>query len=230
MNCIIVDDDEMSTKAMKHLVSQVQFLKLIGTCNNASEALTILNNEKIDLMLLDIEMPEMSGLELINSIKSPPITILATSKTDYALEAFDSDAIDYMVKPISLDRFYKAIARAKDQYDSLQSTIDFSGTNYVFVKNNGALVKLHITEILWIDALGDYMTINTANKKYIVHSTMKVIESKLPTDKFIRVHRSYLISIDNITAIDDNVVVIGKQLIPVGAVYKENLTKRLNLL
>lgn len=230
MNCIIVDDDEMSRMAMKHLVSQVQFLKLIGTCSSATEALNILNNEKIDLMLLDIEMPDMSGLELVNSLKAPPLTILATSKKDYAIEAFESNVIDYIVKPVLLDRFYKAIAKAKDKFDNLPSTIDFSGANYVFIKSNGTLVKINITEILWIDALGDYMTINTANKKYVVHSTMKVIESKLPSDKFIRVHRSYLISIDSITAIDDNVVIIGKQLIPVGAVYKENLTKRLNLL
>lgn len=230
MNCIIVDDDELSRKAMKHLVSQVQFLKLIATCSSATEALNILNNEKIDLMLLDIEMPDMNGLELVNSLKSPPITILATSKKEYAIEAFESNVIDYLVKPVVLDRFYKAIAKAKDRFDNSQSTIDFSGSNYVFIKNNGTLVKISITEILWIDALGDYMTINTADKKYVVHTTMKVIETKLPPDKFIRVHRSYIIAIDNITAIDDNVVIIGKQLIPVGAVYKENLTKRLNLL
>lgn len=230
MNCIIVDDDEMSRMALKQLVSQVQFLKLIGTCSNAVEALNFLNNEKIDLMLLDIEMPDMNGLELLKSVKSPPITILATSKKEYAIEAFESDVIDYLVKPILLDRFYKAIVKAKAKFDNLQSTVDFSGTNYVFIKSNGTLVKINIAEILWIDALGDYMTINTADKKYVVHSTLKVIESKLPPDKFIRVHRSYIIAIDNITAIDDNVVIIGKQLIPVGAVYKENLTKRLNFL
>jgi len=215
---------------MKHLVSQVQFLNLSGTFCAASEALNFLNNNKIDLMLLDIEMPEMNGLELIKSLKNPPLTILATSKKEYALEAFEYSVVDYLVKPVVLDRFYKAVEKAKTIFENSHQTIDFSGKEYVFIKHNGILVNINIKEILWIEALGDYMTINTCTKKYTIHSTMKTIESKLDSDKFIRVHRSFIIAIDNITSIEDNVIVIGKQLIPVGAVYRENLTKRLNML
>ena len=230
MNCIIVDDEEMSRNAMKHLVSQVQFLKLKGVFCSATEALNILNNNKIDLMLLDIEMPDISGLELIKSLKKPPLTILATSKKEYAIEAFEHNVIDYLVKPILLERFFKAIEKSKEIFENSHQTIDFSGKEYVFIKNNGALVKINIKSIQWIEAIGDYVTINTSEKKYTIHSTMKTIESKLPPDKFIRVHRSFIISIDNITSIDDSVIVIGKQLIPIGAVYKDNFTKRLNLL
>lgn len=230
MNCIIVDDEEMSRRAMKHLVSQIQFLNLVGSCCTASEALNFLNNNNVDLMLLDIEMPEMSGLELIRSLKNPPLTILTTSKKEYALEAFECNVVDYLVKPVLLDRFYKAITKAKENFEKPKQTIDFSGKEYVFIKDNGTLVKINIKEILWIEALGDYITINTTGKKYTIHSTMKTIEGKLNPDKFIRVHRSSIIAIDNITSIEDNIVIIGKQLIPIGAVYKENLTKRLNLL
>ncbi len=146
------------------------------------------------------------------------------------LYSFEYNIVDYLLKPIALDRFFKAITKAKEIFDNTHQ-VDFSGGNdYVFIKSSGTLVKINIKEILWIEALGDYMTINTTDKKYTIHSTMKTIENKLASDKFIRVHRSFIVSIDNITSIDDSVIVIGKQLIPIGAVYKENLTKRLNFL
>lgn len=230
MNCIIVDDEEMCRNAMKHLVSQVDFLNLIGICSNATEALNLLNNNKIDLMLLDIEMPDMSGIELIKSLKSPPLTILTTSNKEYALEAFEYSIVDYIIKPILLDRFFKAIAKAKEIFENSPQNIDFSSSEYVFIKSNGVLVKINLKDILWIEALGDYLTINTSDKKYTIHSTMRTMESKLSSNKFIRVHRSFIIAIDNISSIEDNVVVIGKKLIPVGAVYKDNLKKRLNFL
>jgi len=230
MNCIIVDDEEMSRNAMKHMVSQVDFLNLIGICSNATEALNLLNNNKIDLMLLDIEMPDMTGIEMIKSIKSPPLTILTTSNKDYALEAFEYSIVDYIIKPILLDRFFKAIAKAKEIFENSPQNIDFSSSEYVFIKSNGVLVKINLKDILWIEALGDYLTINTSDKKYTIHSTMRTMESKLSSNKFIRVHRSFIIAIDNISSIEDNVVVIGKKLIPVGAVYKDNLKKRLNFL
>jgi DNA-binding LytR/AlgR family response regulator len=230
MNCIIVDDDQISRDAIKHFVSQVQFLNLVKVCTTGTEALNILNSDKIDLVFLDIEMPDITGLELLKTLNNPPLIIFTTSQKEYAIEAFEFNVVDYLLKPISLDRFFKATARAKEIFENSPTTIDLLNKKYVFVKNNGVLVKIDINEILWIEALGDYMTINTSGKKYTIHSTMKMIERKLDPNKFIRIHRSSIISIDNITSIEDNIVVIGKQLIPVGAVYKENLTKRLNLL
>jgi len=233
MNCIIVDDDEMSRNALKHLVSQVPYLNLLGVYSKAGEALTALNSKEVDLMLLDVEMPDINGLEFIKSLKKPPLTILATSKKKYAIEAFEHNIVDYLVKPIALDRFFKAIAKSKEMFDnngSVKETEVSSTQDNVFVKINGALVKIMMKEILWIEALGDYITINTTEKKYTVHSTMKTMENKLAPDKFIRVHRSYIVSVDNINSIDDNTIVINKQLIPVGYVYKEKLMKQLNLL
>lgn len=230
MNCIVVDDDEMSRKAMKHLVSQVKFINLVGTCCSGADALNVLNSNKIDLMLLDIEMPDMTGMELIKSLKVQPLTILTTSRKDYAIEAFECNVVDYLVKPILLDRFFKSVTKAKEIFENAHHIVGFSNEDYIFIKNNGILLKINLKEILWIEALGDYMTINTIEKKYTIHSTMKMIESKLDPHKFIRVHRSSIISIDYITSIEDNVVILGKKLITVGAVYKENLMKRLNLL
>lgn len=230
MNCIVVDDDEMSRTAIKQLVAQVQFINLVETCRSGAEALNVLNTNKIDLMLLDIEMPDMNGLELVKSLKVLPLTILTTSRKDYAIEAFECNVVDYLVKPILLDRFFKSVTKAKEIFENAQHIVGFSNDDYIFIKNNGVLVKINLKEILWIEALGDYMTINTIEKKYTIHSTMKVIESKLDPHKFIRVHRSSIISIDYISSIEDNVVVLGKKLVTVGAVYKENLMKRLNLL
>ena len=230
MNCIITDDDEMSQKAMSFLVSQVPFLNLLGVCSNVSEALNILNTKNTDLMLLDIEMPAMNGLEFIKSLKDPPLTILITSKEQYAIEAFESNVVDYLLKPVALDRFFKAIGKAKNIFDGGRKELDSSDSDHLFIKVNGLLTKIMIKDILWIEALGDYISINTSEKKLTVHSTLKAIENKLPSDKFVRVHRSYIVSVDNINSIDDNTIVINKELIPIGFVYKENLTKRLNLL
>jgi DNA-binding LytR/AlgR family response regulator len=232
MNCIIVDDDELSRKAVCHLVSQISYLNLVGIYENASEALPVLNNEKssIQLMLLDIEMPDLSGIDLIKNFKKPPLTILITSKKDYAIEAFEYNVVDYLLKPIQLDRFFKAIEKAKEIFNNYKKRKITFSDEYLFVKINSTLTKINIKEILWVEALGDYISVNTAEKKYTVHSTMKSIEKKLSADRFIRVHRSYIVAIDNINSIDDNTIVIGKQLIPIGYVYKESLIKKLNLL
>ncbi|HLC82978.1 MAG TPA: LytTR family DNA-binding domain-containing protein [Bacteroidia bacterium] len=230
MNCIIVDDEELSQKAMKHLVSQVPYLNLVAQCSNGSEALDALSKNKVDLLFLDIEMPVINGLEFVKSLKNPPITILATSKKEYAIEAFECNVIDYLVKPIAIDRFFNAVTKAKHFFDNIHQNIPFLNQEYIFVKVNGILTRISIKEILWIEALGDYIVINTAEKKYTVHSTLKAIENKLDSDKYVRVHRSYIVSIDNINSIDDNTIVINKQLIPIGLVHKENLTKKLNLL
>jgi two-component system, LytTR family, response regulator len=230
MNCIIVDDDEMSRAALKHLISQIPYLELIGVYQDTAEALSALNEKKVDLMLLDIEMPGISGLEFIKGLKNPPLTILVTSKKEYALEAFECNVIDYLVKPILIDRFFKAIEKARDIFDNYKKNLVSSNQDYLFVKISGALIKIDIRDILWIEALGDYISVNTIAKKHTVHSTMKSIENKLSPEKFIRVHRSYIVSIDNINSIDDNTIVINKQLIPVGYVYKEKLIKQLNLL
>ena len=226
MNCIIVDDDEMSRNLMKHLASQTGFMNVIRLCESAAEASGILANEKIDLILLDVEMPEMTGLELITSMPKKPLVILTTSKKEYAVEAFEYNVVDYILKPVSQPRFLKAVMKAKEIFDgSLQS-----GDDSVFIKTNSMLHKINTNDILWIEALGDYAILNTLKKKHTIHCTLKSIESVLAADKFIRVHRSFIISIDKIDAIEDTVVIINEKLIPVGAVHRENLMKRLKFL
>jgi two-component system LytT family response regulator len=229
MNCVIIDDDALSRNSITHLVKQIPFLELTGEFSSASDALGSLTGKEIDLLLLDIEMPDLSGIELLRTLKNPPMTILITSKKEYALEAFECNVIDYIIKPVSFERFVKAVTRAKEIFDAYHKGSE-QNREYLFVKMNGMLTKLSVSDILWIEALGDYIIINTAEKKYTIHSTMKMIESKLPSEKFIRVHRSFIVSLETINTIDDGTIVINKQLIPIGAVYRDNLSKRLNLL
>jgi DNA-binding LytR/AlgR family response regulator len=230
MNCIIVDDDEVSRSAMEHLVAQADFLKLVKMCSHPVEALNAINNEKIDLILLDIEMPELNGLDLIKSIEKPPLVILATSKKDYAAQAYDCNVVDYLVKPIATERFFKAVTKAKEIFEGSKYVSDHTNADYLYIKTNSTLHKISTKEILWVEALGDYITMHLEAKKYIIHSKMKTIESKLSPDKFVRVHRSFIVSIDHINSIDDSIIVMDKKLIPIGAVYKDKLMRRLNLL
>lgn len=226
MNCIIVDDDDISRNLMKQLASQTEFLNVVALCENGVEASRLLAKEKIDLILLDVEMPEMTGLELLKSLRKKPLVILTTSKKEYAVDAFEYDVVDYLIKPVAYPRFIAAIMKAKEIFDSSRQP----GEDSVFIKTNSVLLKINTSEILWIEALGDYAILNTLKKKYTVHCTLKSIESKLSNDKFIRVHRSFIVPIDKINSIDDTVIVINEKLIPIGAIYKENLIKRLNFL
>jgi two-component system, LytTR family, response regulator len=230
MNCIIVDDEEMSRNALKHLIQQIDFLKLVKICEGPAEAAIAIKNEKPDLLFLDIEMPGMSGLELLKSLEVRPLTILTTSHKEYALDAFDHNVIDYLVKPVQLPRFLQSVTKAKEFFDNSKSKLDGAEKDYFFIKTNSVMNKVLIKDILWIEAMGDYVTINTAAKKLILHLTLKAIEEKLPSDKFVRVHRSFMVALDNIAAIEDTTICIANKLIPVGAIYKENFMKRLNLL
>ena len=231
MNCIIVDDEEMSRNALKHLVDQVDYLHLVKLCSGPIEAIETLKREKIDLMFLDIEMPGMTGIELLKCLDSPPLVILTTSHTEYALDAFEYNVVDYLIKPLQLPRFIKATNKANEIFDNSKTSItSLEDKEYFFIRYNSVLTKIFAKDILWIEASGDYLTINTINKKFVLHLTLKVIESKLPPNKFIRVHRSYIVAIDNITSVEDTIISIDTKLIPVGALYRESFMKKLNLL
>lgn len=231
MKCIIVDDEEMSRNALKHLVDQVDYIQLVKICNGPMEAIDTLKKEKVDLMFLDIEMPGMTGIELLKCLDSPPLVILTTSHTEYALDAFEYNVVDYLIKPLELPRFIKAVNKAHEIFENSKTNISsLDEKEYFFIRYNSVLTKIFSKDILWIEASGDYLTINTINQKFVLHLTLKVIETKLPPNKFIRVHRSYIVAIDNITSVEDTIISINNKLIPVGALYRESFMKRLNLL
>jgi DNA-binding LytR/AlgR family response regulator len=227
MNCIIVDDEELSRLAVRKCVEQTKSLKLVAEFDNAIDAAECLKKEKIDVVFLDIEMPEMSGMEFIENFDVPQV-ILITSKREFAIDAFEFDVTDYIVKPLDLSRFNKAVEKAERIYEAVtEPEID---TDYVFVKKDSRLIKIFISDIMYIEALADYVNIYTLDGRYTILSTMKAIDHKLPSDQFVRVHRSFIVRMDRIKEIEDNTVVIADKLIPVSRSYKENLMKKLKTL
>ena len=185
MKCIIVDDNKMSREMVKQLVDQVDFLELKGECENPVEAFNYLKKEDIDLVFLDVEMPGMTGIELMKNLEKRPITILITSKQDYAVEAFELNVADYIIKPVTLSRFMAAIDRAKQLFESRHPKVEVSGKekDYIFVRSNSLLTKVKIKDIIYVQALGDYVNIFTNDTRLTVHITLKGMEEKLPPDK-----------------------------------------------
>jgi len=230
MNCIIVDDNKIARKALKLLVEEISFLSLKHECDNAISAFNILKEEDIDLVFLDIEMPEMTGLELMKNLDKRPIVIFCTAKEKYAVEAFELNVADYIVKPYTKARFLASVARAKEIYDSKQQQVETSEKDYIFIRSNSVLTKIVIAEIDYVQALGDYINIYSNDKRHTVHMTLKGMEDKLPAEKFYRVHRSYLINLDKIDSIEKETAYIGKHPIPIGEQNKQTLLKRLNLI
>jgi DNA-binding LytR/AlgR family response regulator len=233
MNCIIIEDEPLSVRIIQECVRKTTDLNLVHTFSNAIDAINILQtDESIELIFLDIELPEMSGIEFLDSIKEPPQVIIISSKGLYAADAFDYDVADYLVKPITYARFYKAIQRARKRLE--KDKLDKVGRSEIFIKKDATLVRLKYTEILWIEALENYVIFNTFNEKFTIHFTMKAIEQKLPQDKFTRVHRSFIVNTGSIDAIEDNSVLIkvhdGTKSIPIGKSYKDKLMGDINLI
>lgn len=231
MKCILVDDNKMARMALKQLVSQLPQLELVAECEDAEEALDAVNTHPVDLLLLDIEMPGMTGIDFTRKLGiNKPLIIFTTAKTDYAVEAFELSVVDYLVKPISFGRFRQAVEKAEEALESNKEEVKVEEQGFVFVKDNGVLKRISIDDIQFLEAMGDYVKVHTPQKFHVVHATLKSIEEKLPASKFIRVHRSYIVAINKIDFIQEGTITIGKTSIPVADTHKANLNKRLNLL
>ncbi len=237
MNCIIVDDEATARTIIAQLCANVPSLNVLEAFPNAIQAMKYLNQNEVDLIFLDIHMPDFTGFDFIQTLKNPPKIILTTSDPQFAIEAFEYDCIvDYLVKPIALPRFEKAIQKAKitkapgNIAPPSGTETETSTANDLYINIDRRLIKLDIPNIYLIEAKGDYINVKTEDKNYTVHSTMKKIEEKLPKDLFLKVHRSYIINIKKIVDIEDNSVLIKKDVIPVSRSNRPELMKRLNLL
>lgn len=227
MDCLIIDDEEMSRNVVKHFVEKTESLNLVGVCEDAIEAANILKKTKVDILFLDIEMPNMSGYDLIKTLEDPPQIIMITAKKEHAAEAFDYNVTDYLVKPINYSRFFQAVSRARENIFNTRGKLR---SNEIYVRTESKIVKVSMDDLLYVEALADYIMLFTADNKYIVHSTMKGFQSKLPGEKFVRVHRSYIVNVDKVSSIENLFVVINGKYIPIGASYKDDFMNRLNML
>ncbi|MBP6182736.1 LytTR family DNA-binding domain-containing protein [Flavobacterium sp.] len=235
MNCIIIDDEETARAIIAQMISKCPELNLIQDFPNAIQAIKFLNNVEVDLIFLDILMPDFTGFDFIKSLKNPSKVILITSDKNFAIEAFEYECIvDYLVKPITEYRFQKAIQKAEtykipSKLDEIKPVIE-DNANEFYVNIDRRLIKIEMNSVNIVEAKGDYIHIKTENKDYVVHSTLKKIEDKLPKDLFLKVHRSFIINTKKIIDIEDNSVLIAKNVIPVSRANKPELMKRLNLL
>jgi DNA-binding LytR/AlgR family response regulator len=228
MTCITIDDNPLALASLRQLIAQTESLQLKGEFSDAMKAYNFLEKETVDLVFLDVEMPGINGLELVDALANPPLIIVVSAKADYALAAFEKHVVDYLVKPVTLTRFISAITFAQKIQQSRQAPKEVTGS--LFVKADGRWHKVQIRDIKYLQAMGDYVRIFTATEKYMVNKTMKVILEHLPEDKFVRVHRSYTVNVDHIDNIEERTIVIDRDVIPISERHKADFMQHLNLL
>lgn len=230
MTCLIVDDNPIARTTLSHLASQVEELDVVCEYCNAIDAYNHIQSSKVDLLFVDIEMPEMSGLDLTRNLKDKDVLIIfTTSKKDYAVEAFELNVADYLVKPIMPGRFLQAVDRARDILNSRKEDVQVTNDEFIFVRDSNIVRRLKLDDILYAEAMGDYVKFHTLQKTYAVHGTMKLAEEKLPLSKFVRVHRSYIVALSRIDTLQEGGLVVDGQFLPVADAYRKTLNNRMNI-
>ncbi len=226
LNYIIVDDEPLAQRVIEKYVDNIPSLNLIGKCKSAFEAMDLLLHQQPELMFLDINMPNMSGMDLLKTLKNPPMIIITTAYREYALDSYDFDVVDYLKKPFSFERFYKAVQKAQEKFHSnetyqVKETIDDKEKNYFFVKSDKKIIKINFEDIQFIEAYGDYVKIHTSKEVILVLMPLKKIHQQLPVNQFYRVHKSYILAICKVDLIEGNRVKVGNKEIPIGKNFRQ---------
>jgi DNA-binding LytR/AlgR family response regulator len=229
MRCVIIDDEPIARKGLKEYIQDASFLQLAGEFDNPLKAAELLLHDKIDLLFLDIQMPKMTGMEFLKTLLHPPMVIFTTAYPQYAVEGFEWNAIDYLLKPFSFERFWKAVSKARTMQEAITQPITtVAGPDYFFIKSDNKLVKIAYDDILFIEALQNYVAVYTATgKKYITYITFHSIESQLPTGRFIRTHKSYIVAAGKVESIEGNEITIGTYHIPISRTERETVLQQL---
>ncbi len=223
---LIVDDEPLAREILESHASQIPDLEVLASCANALEANEIVQSEEVDLIFLDIQMPQISGLDWLKSLRNPPLVIFSTAFSEYAVEGFELNAVDYLLKPIAFDRFLKAVNKAKDQLKAQKQDLP-TNDNYMFVKADKKLVKVSFEDIVYIEGLKDYVIIRLEQDRVITLQTMKSLEEKMPSNLFRRIHRSYIVNIQKIQALDGSMIEVTlknqTKLLPIGKNYRDDV-------
>lgn len=229
ISCIVVDDEPMARKGIQEYVEEVDFLDLRASCENPSAASTVLNQQKIDLIFLDIQMPKMTGIEFVKTMREQPMIIFTTAYSEFALQSYELEVLDYLVKPISFERFMKSVNRAKEFYElkNKPGSKHAIAQDHFFVKCDNRYEKIFFDELLFVKAMENYVVLQTASKQYISYLTFKSVEEYFPEDKFIKVHKSYIVSTEKIEKIDANEIKMGLYSIPISRNLKEEVMARI---
>ena len=229
LKCLIIDDEPIARKGLEEHVHEIEFLDCIASCENALKASTFLNERKIDLLYLDIHMPKVTGIDFLKSLKNPPLTILTTAYSDYALEGYTLDVIDYLVKPITFERFLKASQKAMEffQLKTNAASHSSSGADYFFVRCDRKFEKVFFRDVSYIEGLQNYAVIHLHDRKLITYITLTSLENQLPKDEFLKVHKSFLISIPHVKAIEGDELIIDDTRIPISRNLREQVTHQI---
>jgi DNA-binding LytR/AlgR family response regulator len=227
LNCLIIDDEPLARKGLKEYLGDVDFVQLLGEFDNPVKAMDIMMKEKIDLIFLDIQMPKMTGLEFLKSLSHPPLVIFTTAYPQYAVEGFELNAVDYLLKPFSFDRFWKAVLKARSMKENPQATVANAEEDFFYIKSDNKLVKINYADVQFIEALQNYVAIHTDQKKYITYLTFHSIEEYLPANRFVKTHKSYIVAMHKVESIEGNEILIGKNRIPISRTEKESVLEKL---
>ena len=231
MNALIIDDNKIARTTIRQLAGKVSDITIVAECSNAMDAYNLLQSQPVDLLLLDIEMPGMSGLELTrNLVNKRPVIIFITSKREYAADAFDLNVADYIIKPVTTPRFVQAIDKAREILESNGEEVKLNEDEFIFVRDSNIVRRLKLDNILYAEAMGDYVKLYTPERFYAIHTTLKAVEERLPASRFLRVHRSYLVAVDKIDTMDGGALIISGKPLPVADAYRAVLNRRMNIL
>jgi DNA-binding LytR/AlgR family response regulator len=225
IKCVITDDEPFARKGLQGYMEQIDFLDLKGACENALELNSLLKREPVDLLFLDIEMPYVTGIDFLKNITAPPKVIFTTAYEKYALQGFELEVLDYLLKPISFERFMRAANKAFDYFRGQQ--VPAAAADYIFVKADSKLEKIHFSDILFIEALENYVAIYTGEKKIISHLTLKMLQEKLPVGAFIQPHKSYVVSIGKINSIEGNILHVSHYQVPISKYQKDEIMEKI---
>ena len=237
IQCLIVDDEPLAQRVIDKFLEDLNNFHVVAKCNNAFEAMDAINQNTIDLMFLDINMPKLSGMSFLKTLKNPPLVIITTAYSEYAIEGYELDVVDYLKKPFSFERFFKAVQKVQERLKKTETPLnipltqgeetpieisaDLSTSNFIFVKANKKNYKVDIDDIFFIEALGDYIKIHTSTSVLVTYQSMKKIESVLPSNIFVRIHKSYIVSVNKIKSVEGNMVEIKNEKLSIGNSYKQ---------
>jgi len=231
MNALIIDDNKIARTTIKQLAGKVSDLTIVAECHDAIDAYNLLQSQPVDLLLLDIEMPGMSGLDLTRNLANRrPLIIFITSNREYAVDAFNLSVVDYIIKPVTKSRFIQAIDKAREVLDSDREEVKIKEDEFIFIRDSNIVRRLKLSDIIYAEAMGDYVKLYTPEKFYAIHTTLKSVEERLSASLFIRVHRSFLVAVSKIDTMDGGALVINGKSLPVADAYRAALSKRMNIL
>jgi DNA-binding LytR/AlgR family response regulator len=227
INCLIIDDEPLARKGIAEYVREIDFLETVGECGTAADAVNIMAKQTVDLLLLDIQMPRLTGIDFLKTLSHPPMAIITTAYSEYALEGYSLDVIDYLVKPIPFDRFLKAVQKAFDFHQMRHRETQASSQEYFFVKSNGKFERVAFNDILYVESMQNYVLIHLPGQKLIVYMTLAGLEAQLPPRRFMKVHKSFVVSIEQVTSIENNEIIIRQSRIPISRAMKDDVLKRI---